>query len=70
MSNQEQTNEANIKLNQTLEDSAVHTNATSIESTNEKLNHAFYEGDDRAEDIAPTYMYNNTPAIKINEKSK
>ncbi|MFC4320794.1 hypothetical protein [Litchfieldia salsa] len=65
------TNEANIKLNKELEDTTVHTLSNDVEQTNRKLNEEFYDGSEKAaENMAPTYLYNNTPAIKINEKSK
>jgi hypothetical protein len=66
----ERTNDANIKINDELEDGTIRTHSDGIEKTNQKLNNEFYEGGEEAENMAPTYLYNNTPAIKINEKSK
>lgn len=60
--------EANIALNDRLEDGHVHASTEGLseaESANIKLQEAFYD-DSEKNDIAPTYMNNNTPAIKIN----
>ncbi|WP_078545622.1 hypothetical protein [Litchfieldia alkalitelluris] len=63
-----ETENANMKINQTLEDSQMRTEGHDIEQTNQKLNDEFYEGSDEGREIAPTYMNNNTPAIRISGK--
>ncbi|WP_174730136.1 hypothetical protein [Mesobacillus harenae] len=59
--------EANNKINATLEDSNIHERQDShdnSEKANKKIQQEFY-ADENANENAPTYMYNNTPAIKI-----
>ncbi len=58
--------EANIELNKEM-NSDYHLHTEKINSTTEaniKLEEEFY-GDHDQTDIVPTYLYNNTPAIKI-----
>lgn len=65
------TNEANIKLNRILEDGDTPTsveNLTEETAANLKLDAAMNKTQANHSDPAPTYLYNNTPAIKINEK--
>jgi tyrosyl-tRNA synthetase len=66
-----ETNEANIKLNQELVDNEVTSSfegRPEAERANNALQEAFYhEKDDDINDLPPTYINNNTPAIKINE---
>ncbi|MFE8702857.1 hypothetical protein ACFYKX_19820 [Cytobacillus sp. FJAT-54145] len=64
------TTAANIKIVEKLEDGHVHGSTDGLSeatAANFKIQEAFYGDDDRANEIAPTYMNNNTPAIKINE---
>lgn len=64
--------EVNERLNSQLdeEDYAVNEKSSTIEATNRKLNEAFNDEQDHSSINAPTYMYNNTPAIKINRKAE
>lgn len=60
------TNEANIKLNERLEDSEVHVNRNtkmSTEEANMALQDEFYNN--KQSGIAPTYINNETAAIRI-----
>ncbi|MET3697474.1 hypothetical protein SAMN05877753_10670 [Bacillus oleivorans] len=62
--------EANLKINEILEDSELHEGRKNQNNdpnvTNGKLQKAFYHKDENPEsDFPPTYIYNNTPAIKI-----
>ncbi|WP_147535261.1 hypothetical protein [Bacillus marasmi] len=70
--NVQSTNEANDKINQILEDSQTPPLAEeglSTEAmTNIKLNTAMNDNHINDSEQAPTYLYNNTPAIKINER--
>jgi hypothetical protein len=60
------TNEANIKLNEKFNDHISIPHSLDLNNVNEynmKIQEAFYENDNQ--NNAPTYLYNNTPAIKI-----
>ncbi|PLT31146.1 hypothetical protein [Peribacillus deserti] len=64
----EETVLANIKLNAKLEDNRVRASKEGMpeaESTNIKIQDAFYGNDEDKQDFPPTYIYNNTPAIKV-----
>lgn len=64
----EETVKVNIELNKKLEDNKVmaSTNGlTEAESANIKLQEAFYGKDEDHNPFPPTYIYNNTPAIKV-----
>ncbi|MBX9974253.1 hypothetical protein LIT38_23620 [Bacillus sp. CMF12] len=63
----DKTAETNIKLNEKLEDQTVHSqinSKTETEDANLKLQEAMNNRDEK-QNMAPTYLYNNTPAIKI-----
>ncbi|WP_264740778.1 hypothetical protein [Cytobacillus firmus] len=63
----DKTAETNIKLNEKLEDQTVHSqinSKTETEDANLKLQEAMNNRDE-TQNMAPTYLYNNTPAIKI-----
>lgn len=62
----ESTSETNIKLNKQFSDQPLTTSKKSLSAAeaNEKLQDEFY-GVDTNKNIATTYLYNNTPAIKI-----
>ncbi len=67
----QETNEANIELNRKLEDSELHTSTNGLPESvgaNLKLQEAMNAGGQNAEELSNTYMYNNTPAIKINKE--
>jgi hypothetical protein len=68
------TNEANIKLNQEFVDNEATSSFEGLseaERANNAIQEAFYhEKDDDINDLPPTYIYNNTPAIKINEDNE
>lgn len=59
--------ETNIKLNEKLEDQKVHSKMsakTETEDANLKLQEAM-NNREKHQNMAPTYLYNETPAIKI-----
>ncbi|MBT2687490.1 hypothetical protein J7I93_04760 [Bacillus sp. ISL-47] len=59
--------ETNIKLNEKLEDQNIHSkmsSRTEAEDANLKLQEAMNNREEH-QNMAPTYLYNNTPAIKI-----
>lgn len=58
--------EANLELEEKMNsDYQLHTDkVNSTTEANLKLNEEFY-GDHDQPDFVPTYLYNNTPAIKI-----
>ncbi|URT70374.1 hypothetical protein [Cytobacillus firmus] len=61
------TAETNIRLNEKLEDLTVHSqinSKTETEDANLKLQEAMNHRNEK-QNMAPTYLYNNTPAIKI-----
>ncbi|MBY6052317.1 hypothetical protein LIS77_21665 [Cytobacillus firmus] len=61
------TAETNIRLNEKLEDLTVHSqisSKTETEDANLKLQEAMNNRNEK-QNMAPTYLYNNTPAIKI-----
>ncbi|WP_370223469.1 hypothetical protein [Cytobacillus sp.] len=61
------TAETNIKLNEKLEDQTIHSqmnSKTETEDVNLKLQEAMNNRDEE-QNMAPAYLYNNTPAIKI-----
>ncbi|QOR65546.1 hypothetical protein IM538_17290 [Cytobacillus suaedae] len=65
------TENANLKINQYLEDMPRPSQDTfsKTEEANLKINNQFYKDHDREvhpNDLPPTYIYNNTPAIQIN----
>jgi hypothetical protein len=63
-------NDANIELQNRLEDSEIHSKnpgATEATSANLEIDQAFNQ-DQTADPIPNYFMYNNTPAIKINPK--
>ncbi len=62
--------EANIRMNEILEDTQLHEGTKSqindANVTNRKIQETFYRNDEHPEqDFPPTYIYNNTPAIRI-----
>ncbi|MBE4907992.1 hypothetical protein IMZ08_08000 [Bacillus luteolus] len=65
---------ANLKINQYLDDmpsqsTLASENVSKTEEANLKINNQFYKDHDREvhpNDLPPTYIYNNTPAIQIN----
>lgn len=64
----EKVSEANIELSQKLEDNKVRASTEGLseaESANIKLQEAFYINDEDNNNFPPTYIYNNTPAVKI-----
>lgn len=68
-----ETVEANLELNSILEDSDVQGSTNGLPESvaaNIKIQEAFYSEDKKDRDIAPVYLYNNTPAIKINEEQE
>lgn len=61
------TAETNIRLNEKLEDLTVDSqinSKTETEDANLKLQEAMNNCNEK-QNMAPTYLYNNTPAIKI-----
>ncbi|MBM7693733.1 hypothetical protein JOC77_003177 [Peribacillus deserti] len=59
---------ANIKLNAKLEDNKVRASKEGMheaESANIKIQDAFYGNDEDKQDFPPTYIYNDTPSIKV-----
>ena len=65
--------EANLALNKILEDSEIQGSTNGLPESvgaNLKIQEAFYSEDKKDWDIAPVYLYNNTPAIKINEEQE
>ncbi|WP_026583938.1 hypothetical protein [Bacillus sp. J33] len=59
--------ETNVKLNEKLEDQNVHSrmsSKTETEDANLKLQEAM-NNREQHQNMSPTYLYNNTPAIKI-----
>ncbi|MBN8201680.1 hypothetical protein [Bacillus sp. NTK034] len=63
----DKTAETNIKLNEKLEDQTIHSqmnSKTETEDANLKLQEAMNNRDEE-QNMAPAYLYNNTPAIKI-----
>ncbi|PWW29604.1 hypothetical protein DFO73_104244 [Cytobacillus oceanisediminis] len=59
--------ETNIKLNEKLEDQNVHSkknSKTETEDANLKLQEVM-NNREKHQNMAPTYLYNETPAIKI-----
>lgn len=61
------TNEANLKIDRTLNDmpeSQDYSHMTKAEIANNKINDG---KDPNKNEITPTYLYNNTPAIKITD---
>ena len=73
--NEQDTVHANNKINEILEDMPENRTITNKQTLSEteyaniKINDQFYDQENAANNIAPTYIYNNTPAIKINEDS-
>lgn len=64
------TEEANIELNQEMNGEKTSLgNQTSTEEANMKLNRHF-NADHHPEEITPTYLYNNTPAIKVTKEKQ
>ena len=62
--------EANIELNEKMnEDNGIShkRKVSSVTEANMAIQEEFY-GKNNKEDVLPTYLYNNTPAIKINHK--
>ena len=62
--------EANIELNEKMnEDNGIShkRKVSSITEANMAIQEEFY-GKNNKEDVLPTYLNNNTPAIKINHK--
>jgi hypothetical protein len=60
------TNDANIEMNESLEDSKVHVNRNnkmSTEEANMAIQDDFYRN--KQSGIAPTYINNETAAIRI-----
>jgi hypothetical protein len=60
-------NEVNIELNEKMDansKSLSQTKGSSVTETNSKLKEAFY-GEKTQEDVVPTYVTNETAAIKI-----
>ncbi len=74
MNQKNNTENANLKINQYLEDMPSQNTLASekvskTEDANLKINNQFYKDHDREvhpNDLPPTYIYNNTPAIQIN----
>jgi cell shape-determining protein MreC len=63
----DKTAETNIRLNEKLEDQTVYSqmsSATETEDANLKLQEAMNNRETN-QNMAPTYLYNETPAIKI-----
>ena len=61
--------EANIELNEKMnEDNGTShkRKVSSVTEANMAIQEEFY-GKNNKEDVLPTYLYNNTPAIKINQ---
>ncbi|WP_394235348.1 hypothetical protein [Niallia oryzisoli] len=71
----QEANEANIKLNQELDDNSKrphrsgNAEVSSTTEANLKIQDAFYN-EENSDGIIPTYLNNNTPAIKITGKDK
>lgn len=66
--NQKSTDEANIELNNRFDSSTGVPQTNKKTLTTEEANTSLQErfsGDHDPEDISPTYLSNNTPAIKI-----
>lgn len=65
-------NDVNIKLNSQLDDDDIHATKKSNTTAeiNKKINENFAHGAEDNGLAVPTYIYNNTPAIKINNKKK
>ncbi|RFU60285.1 hypothetical protein [Bacillus sp. V59.32b] len=64
----EESVKVNIELNKKLEDIKVRASTDGLseaESANIKLQEAFYGNDEDPHTFPPTYIYNNTPAIKV-----
>ena len=62
--------EANIELNEKMnEDNGIShkRKVSSVTEANMAIQEEFY-GKNNKEDVLPTYLSNNTPAIKINHK--
>jgi hypothetical protein len=70
---EQKVNETNLKLNEQLNDGDIVSfasggkEANSVADANMKIQQA-HDSDYEQDGILPTYMYNNTPAIKINRK--
>ncbi|MEK3857021.1 hypothetical protein [Cytobacillus sp. FSL H8-0458] len=63
----DKTAETNIRLNEKLEDQTVYSqmsSTTETEDANLKLQEAMNNREPK-QNMAPTYLYNETPAIKI-----
>ena len=63
--------EANIELNEKMnEDNGIShkRKVSSVTEANMAIQEEFY-GKNNKEDVLPTYLSNNTPAIKINHKN-
>lgn len=68
------TENANIKINEYLEDmpnqdTLLNEKLSKTEEANLKINNQFYKDHDREvhpNDLPPTYINNNTPAIQVN----
>ncbi|WP_338449003.1 hypothetical protein R4Z09_22735 [Niallia oryzisoli] len=71
----QEANEANIKINQELDDNSYRPHRTGKEGENStteanmKIQEAFYN-EENSDGIIPTYLNNNTPAIKITGNDK
>ncbi|RFU64899.1 hypothetical protein [Peribacillus glennii] len=66
----EEATQANLEINSKLEDNKVRASKeglTEAQSANERLQEAFYGNDEDKNDFPPTYIYNNTPSIKVTE---
>ena len=64
--------EANIELNEKMnEDNGIShkRKVSSATEANMAIQEEFY-GKNNKEDVLPTYLYNNMPAIKINQSNK
>jgi hypothetical protein len=68
-------NEANMKLNERMNDDSPIPHGSAVEgesSTTEanlKIQEAFY-GENKQDDVVPTYITNEAPAIKITGNNK
>lgn len=64
--------EANIELNKQLEDTEIHLSKESrknASAANMEIQREFY-GSDSPDGLLPTYMQNDTPAIKVTGDDK
>lgn len=63
--------EANIRLNEKMNENNRVSRKRKVKSATEAnmaIQEEFY-GENNQEDVLPTYIHNNTPAIKINPKN-